>query len=130
MHHTGSAFRASGQSRAAGDEGIDQGVVPVSRRGVNYQAGRLVDDGEVLIFVEDGEWDGGGTEGAGRLVLGELDGESRAAGEGPGGTGRLAVHGHRLIGDEAGRLGPGETELVREEAVETLGLRRDDGELE
>ncbi len=126
----GPALGAAGQRRAAGDQRVDQGVVPVARRGVDHQPGGLVDDGEVLVLVDDGERDGGGAERAGRLVLGEPDGDQLAAGEDPGGAGGLAVDGHRLVGDEPGGLGAGEAELVGEEAVEALGLRGDDGELD
>ena len=69
VHDAGSALGPAGQSRAAGDERVDQRVVPMAWRGVDDQAGRLVDHGEVLVLVDDDERDGGGLESAGRLVL-------------------------------------------------------------
>ena len=73
---------------AAGHQRVHQRVVPVARRGMHHQAGRLVDDGEVLVLEDDGERDGGGLEGAGRLVVGNPDGRRARRGRGAGRRGR------------------------------------------
>ena len=77
----GPALGAARERRPARHQRVHEGVVPVPRRGMHHQPGRLVDDGQVLVFVDDGERDGGGLEGPGRLVLGESDGHPLAAGE-------------------------------------------------
>jgi hypothetical protein len=65
------SFRPSGEGGAPGDQGVYQSIVPVTGSGVNHQAGRLVDDGEVFVFVDEGEWNGGGTDGARWLTFRE-----------------------------------------------------------
>ena len=110
----------------AGDERVHQGVVPVARGRMHHQSGRLVDDGEMLVLEDDRQRNGGGLEGAGRLVLGDPDGDALAAGEKAGGAGGLAVDVHGLVGDQPRGLGAGEAKLVGEEPVEALGgLGRD-----
>ena len=90
-------------------------------RRMHHQAGRLVDHGQMLVLEDDGQRDVGGLEGAGRLVVGNPDGDALAAGEKPGGAGGLAVHVDGLLGHQAGGLRAGEAKLVGEEPVETLG---------
>ena len=51
----GPALGSAGQGRAASHQRVDQRIVPVAGRGMHHQPGRLVDDGEVLVFVHDGE---------------------------------------------------------------------------
>ena len=130
VHDAGSALGPAGQSRAARDERVDQRVVPMAWRGVDDQAGRLVDHGEVLVLVDHDERDGGGLESAGRLVFGEPDGDALTARQDPGGASGPSIHRDRLGGDEAGSLGAGEAQLIGEELVEALGLVGDDGELD
>jgi hypothetical protein len=64
---------SAGQCGTSRDQRVDQGVVPVSRGRVNYQTGRLVDDGEMLVLEDDGEGKCAGLDGAGRLVLRDPD---------------------------------------------------------
>ena len=68
------ALRASGQRGAARDQRVDEGVVPMAGGRVNHQAGRLVDDGEVLVLENERERDGGGLERTGWFVVGDLNG--------------------------------------------------------
>jgi hypothetical protein len=47
----------AGQIGAVGEQGVDQGAARVSGRRMDDQAGRLVDDDQVRILVEDGQRD-------------------------------------------------------------------------
>ena len=71
-----------------GDEGVDQGAVRVAGRGVDHQAGGLVEHEEVLVLKEDGKrhgfalrcgggWGGGGEPvgGAGAHGFGGVGGD-------------------------------------------------------
>ena len=107
VHDAWPSLGASGKRRPSRDQCIDQSVVPVTRRGMDHQAGRLIDDGEVLILEQDGKRDGIGAEGPRRLVLGKTDGETLATRECPRGSGRFVGHRHRALGDQARRLGAG-----------------------
>ena len=53
MHDARPPFGTTGQGGSAGHQRIDQGVVPVTRRGMHHQAGGLVDDREVLVLVDE-----------------------------------------------------------------------------
>ena len=44
---------------AEGEEAVEEGVVEVALAGLGDEAGGLVDDEEVGVFVEDAEADGG-----------------------------------------------------------------------
>ena len=87
---------------------------------MHHEPGGLVDHGQVLVLEHEGEGDGGGLEGAGRLLIGEPDGDALAAGEEAGRAGRLSVDGHGLIGHQPRRLRARKPELVGEKAVEAL----------
>ena len=121
VHDTRAAFGARRQRRPPGHQRVHQRVVPVARRGMHHQAGRLVDHGQVLVLEDDGKRDAGGLEGAGRLVVGNPDGHALAAGEEPGGAGGLALDVDGLLRHQTGGLRAGEAKLVGEEPVETLG---------
>ena len=65
--------RAGGRCRAAarrrrrkvaavGEEGVDQGVARVPGRGMDGHAGRLVDDQEIAVLVDDAQGDGFGLD--------------------------------------------------------------------
>jgi hypothetical protein len=124
------SLRPSGQRGPPGNQGIYQSVVPVTWSGVNYQTGRLIDDGQVLILEHEGERNGGWLEGTRWLFGGKLDRHSLTAREEPGRAGRLAVDRDQLVGDEAGSLGAGDAQLVGEEPVEAFGLRAENRELD
>ena len=46
-----------GELREPGEQAVDQRAVGITRPGMHDQAGRLVDDDEVLVLVDDGEHD-------------------------------------------------------------------------
>jgi hypothetical protein len=79
MHDPRAAFGAASESGAAGDQGIDQRIVPMTRRGVHHQPGRLIDNGEMLVFEDDVEWNRAGLKGARGLNQGEADGDRLAS---------------------------------------------------
>ena len=62
MHDAGARQRGAG--RIARQQGIEQGARPVARRRVHDHAGRLVDDQQVFVFVDDDEGQRLGTVGA------------------------------------------------------------------
>ena len=53
MDDAGAALGPAGERGAARHERVDEGVVPVTRRRMHHQSGRLVDDGQILILVHD-----------------------------------------------------------------------------
>ena len=108
----GPALCPSGQCRAPGDQCIDQGVVPVSRRGMYHQAGGLVDDCEVLVFEDDGQWNCARPQGARRFIARKANNDGVAAGEKSGDPGGLALNTYEFIGDESGSVGTGQPQLV------------------
>ena len=69
------------------EQRVDQGPVVVARRGVDNEAGRLVDNDEVIVFERDVErnvlWRGRSGDG-----LWNRNGEARARGELGRGVGR------------------------------------------
>ena len=106
VHDPGPALGPAGQRRAASHQRVHQRVVPVARRRMHHQTGRLVDDREMLVFVDDRQRNGGRLERAGGLVLGDPDGDALAAEKQAGGSRGLAVDVHRLVGHQPRRLGP------------------------
>jgi hypothetical protein len=90
---------------------------------MHHQAGRFIDNGQVLVFEDYAEWDGVRLEGPGGLRLGKVDADRIAPGEDAGGTGDLAADADPLVGYEAGGLGPGEAQLITEETIQPLSLR-------
>jgi hypothetical protein len=48
---------APGRSVAVGQEGVDQGVAGMARRRVDDQPGRLVEDEQVVVLVDDRQRD-------------------------------------------------------------------------
>ena len=91
-------LRASGQGGAAGNQRVDQGVVPMARRRVDHQAGGLVDDGEVLVFEDEREWDGSGLERSRRFVVRNPDDDDLTAGKEAGSASDFSVDRHPLVG--------------------------------
>jgi hypothetical protein len=88
------------------------------------QSRRFVDDREMLVLEDDGEGNGARPYGARRLMLGETNGDFFTTGERPGSPSRLTIDADQFVGYEAGRLGAGESELIGEEPIESLGLWR------
>ena len=74
MDDAGPPLGPSSQRGAARDQGVDEGVIPMAGCRVNYQAGRLVDDGKVLVLENERERDGGGSKRTGWFVVGDLNG--------------------------------------------------------
>ena len=120
-------FGAAGECRPAGDERIDEGVVPMPRRRVHHEAGRLVDDGEMFVLIDDHEVERRRAQRAGGLVVGNADDDGIPAREKPRGARDRVVHRYRLRGDETRRLRARELQLVREKPVKALGRLRRDG---
>jgi hypothetical protein len=81
MNDAGPSFRSTGQGSAASHQRVDQRVVPVARSRVNHQSSGLIDDGKVLVLVDQDEGNGTGLKGSGRLVLGELNQDLLASSE-------------------------------------------------
>ncbi len=65
MHDARSPLAADAQLRVAMNEGVGDGAVVVACAGVNDHAGGLVDDGEVVVVVDDHEWQVLGQQGHG-----------------------------------------------------------------
>jgi len=58
MHNAGPFFSTdSGQRRAVAKQCVDQRVLAVPGPGMTVAPGRLVDDGEIIVFEEKIEWD-------------------------------------------------------------------------
>ena len=128
VHDAGAARGPAGKRRAARHQRVDQRVVPVTRRRMHHQAGGLVEHGEVVVLVDDGEGRGVRRQGAGRLVLGKGDLDQVAPGGLPRSLGHPAVDPHRARGDEACRPGAGKAQLIGEKTIEALGSYAGDGE--
>src|SRR5437763_1331106 len=117
------------QRRAPRQEHVDERVVPVTGAGMHDQARRLVEDGEVLVFIGEREIAVGGGVAPGRRLLGrQLHGHHGAALQLDRGAQRAPVTRDVFVGDEAGGDGAGQRELIGEETVETLGLGNDHAE--
>jgi hypothetical protein len=117
VNDAGPSFGTPGQRGAPRDEGIDQGIVPVSGSGVHHQTGRFIDDSEVLVLKHNGERNGTRVEGTRRLMLRETHGDLLTAGEDSGRATWLPINADQLISYEAGRLSAREFELVCEEPI-------------
>jgi hypothetical protein len=87
---------------------------------MDYQAGGLVDEREVLILEHDGERDGGWLKSSGRLVVRELNCYDLTPLEEPGSPSDFSADGGTLVRNQAGRLGPGDCHLIGEKPVEAL----------
>src|SRR5207247_522465 len=122
--------RALRQRGAPPHEHVHERVVPVSRARVHHEARGLVEHREVRVFVDERQVAVRGGVAPGRRLVrrGELHGNEGAALELHGRAERPTGGGDALVGDEAGGDGAGKGELVREEAVEALGLRDGDAE--
>src|ERR1700676_762744 len=81
---------AGGKRLAAAEEGVDERAGGIASAGVHGHSGRLVDDDEVGVFVEDVEGDifGGGLQRRAGL---RVDGDALAAFELEGILGGVAV---------------------------------------
>src|SRR5256886_4764478 len=127
VHDSRPAFRRPArQVGAAADQDVDEGVVPMPRAGMDDEAGRLVEHGEVLVLVHEAQVRVRGRVGAWwRLVGRQFDGDFIPALEQRGGAQHFAARGDALIGDETSGLSTGKGELVGEESIETFGLCHD-----
>jgi len=106
MHDPRPALGAVGERCPTGDQRVDQSVVPVTRRGVDHQAGRLVDHGEVIVLEDDGERKGVRREGTRRLGLGNVDVDLFPGDEGSRRPGGQARDLNPAVSHETGGLGP------------------------
>jgi len=93
------SFGASSQGGAPGDQSVDQGVIPMAGRRVNYQPRGLVDDGQVLVFENEREGNGGGLERSGGFVVRNLNGYDFTPGKETGSAGDLSIDCNPLVGD-------------------------------
>ena len=119
---------ASGEGGAPSDQRIDQGVVPMAGGRVNYQAGRLVDDGKVLVLENEREGDGGRLERSGRLVVRDLNRYDLTPGEEPGGASYFSVDRNPLVCDQTRGLGSRDRHLVGKKPIQALGFRTNNSE--
>ena len=71
----------------------------MSRRRVNHQTRRFVDDRQMLILKDKRKRDGAGLECARWFVLGKADRNRLTAREQPGGAGRFPSDADELVGD-------------------------------
>jgi hypothetical protein len=124
------SFGASGQGGAPSDQRVDEGVVPMAGRRMNYQTGRLVDDGKLLVLENEREGNGGRLERPGWLVIGDLNCYDLTPGEESGGASDFSVDCNPLVCDQTRGLGPGDRHLVGEKPIETLGLKANNSEFD
>ena len=122
MDDSRTSFGPSGQGGAPSDQRVDEGVVPMAGRGMNYQTGRLVDDGKVLVFEDEREGDGGRWERSGRFVVRDLNRYDLTPGKESGSASEFSVDGNPLVCNQTRGLGPGDRHLVGEKPIEALGL--------
>ncbi len=104
VHQARTAGASLAQLGAARHQRVDQRVVPVTRRRVHHEAGRLVDDEQVLVLVDDGEGNVGGKEVARRFDGGQLDDHFLTMLEQPRGAHHHTGHAHAAGRDDAGGL--------------------------
>ena len=130
MDDSGPPFGASGEGGAPGDQRIHQGVVPMAGRRMNYQTGRLVDDGEVLVLENEREGNGRRLERSGGFVVRDLNRYDLAPGKAPGSPSEFSIDGHTLVCHEARGLSPGDGHLVGEKPIEALGFQTNNGEFD
>ncbi len=121
-------FGTSGQCGPPRHQGVDQGVIPMTGRRVNYQAGGLIDDGKVLVFENKSERNCGRLERSGRFVVRDLNRYDLTPGKEPGGAGDFAGDCNPLVRYETRGLGPRDGHLVGEKPVQALGLLTDNSE--
>ena len=126
MDDAGPALGASRQGRSPRDQRVDQRVVPVTRSRVHHQAGGFVDHCQMLVFEDDVERYGPGLKSPGRFGFRQAHGNGLTPGEQPGRPRGFPLDADPLGGNKPRRLGSGESELIAEEAIQTLGLRADD----
>src|SRR5690606_20773989 len=116
----------AGDLRVAGEQAVDQRpLVPPGTR-VDDDAGRLVDDDQVVVLVDDGHGHGGGGLGS-RLLRGVGDGdvEGLALGHPVGARGdRPPVDQHGTAVDQLGRLRATATGDEGDDPVESLAVER------
>ena len=104
-HHPADAGKARAAMR---NEGIDQGSGLVPRRGMDDQAGRLVDDDEVVVLVDDVEGDRFRPR-LGRHRRRHRHDDLLAGTDDPARLGdRHPVDGHRAVDDQGFRARPAE----------------------
>ena len=115
----------AGQVREAGQQTGDERPVGVTGAGVDDDAGRLVDDDDGLVGVDDAQLDVRFGLDAGRRGVGEVDGQRRAGDEGraPGGD-RDAVDRHPAIGDQLGGLASRDVGQQRDGPVDPDAVER------
>src|SRR6266436_5840321 len=130
VHDPGPALGGALRERGAPfHQDVDQRVVPMAGARVHHQTRRLVQHGEVLVFVREAEIAVGGSVGLGRRLFGrQLDGHHGAALQLDRGAQRAALTGDAFVGDDAGGDGARQRQLVGEEPVEALGFGGDDAE--
>src|SRR5437867_11494907 len=88
--------------------------------GVDDEAGRLLEHGEMLVFVDEAQLRMGGRVGARRrFVRRKLDRHPATALQNRGCTQRLPAREYPPGGDEASGLGTRKGGLVREESIDT-----------
>ncbi len=97
--------------------------------GVDHHAGGLVDDGQVVVFVDDVEWNFFG-DGAQRRALGCAEhGDALVAAQLQRRLGGFVIDQYFLLGDQLLHPGPAHIQMRCQKLVEALaGVVRFDGE--
>src|SRR3954470_17753127 len=80
MNDAWPALRSSSEGSAAGDQRVDQSIVPVPWCRMHDETGRLVDHSQVLVLEDDLERDCRWPDGPGWFLMGQLDEDSLPAG--------------------------------------------------
>ena len=128
MDDSWSPLGPSGEGGTPSDQRVDEGVVPMARCRVNYQAGRLVDDGEVLVLENERQGDGGRLERSGWLVVRDLNRYDLTPDKEPGGASYFSVDSDPLVCNQTRGLGSRDRHLVGKKPIQALGFRTNNSE--
>jgi hypothetical protein len=116
-------FTTTGQIRPAGDQYIEQSVIPVTRSRVYHESCGLVEHEQGLVLKDNLDsrvvWPK--NQRASRPLIRDADLNQVSKYEGARCAGSLTVHQNRSRRDEPGSLSAREGELIGEEAIQTLG---------
>jgi len=122
VHDARASFGPTSQRRAASDQRVDQRIVPMTWSGMHHQSGRLIDNREVLVLEHDGERKSPWLNGSWRFLVGNANGDPIAAGQQSRSSSGLPGDTDQLVSDQAGGLGPRNSQLICEKTIESFGL--------
>jgi hypothetical protein len=98
-------------------QGVDEGAVGMARRGVDHEPGRLVEDEQVVVLVDDRQRDLGRRSEFERDRLGNVETQLRAGAHDAVRAQRLAGGGQAPVRDELLDVAPRQARGVRDVAV-------------